>query len=273
MRTRRKLNTKTRKPQKSSDNHSARALATTPAADRCRRRFLRFFPHGFFDDTYLEWERNYKVDAHDQWDAELGRRVFGHLLDTHQFTEIAARALRIESRTNLLFSFEKMALRDAVRTHAGAREMARGLYVLLYGQGQLDRRFRRWCAVVASLPRRQTRVLTWPVVTVFGFLAQPDRHIFLKPNVTRVAAAQYGLDFAYKSTPNWETYKNLLELAGRVRRDLRNLRPRDMIDVQSFLWVQGSEEYQGRAFKPAQTTSIRRARRPVSRDAEAVSMR
>ena len=25
--------------------------------------------------------------------------------------------------------------------------------------------------------------------------------------------------------------------------DLRDLRPRDMIDIQSFIWVQGSEEY------------------------------
>jgi hypothetical protein len=28
-----------------------------------------------------------------------------------------------------------------------------------------------------------------------------------------------------------------------VKRDTRDLRPRDMIDVQSFIWVQGSEEY------------------------------
>jgi hypothetical protein len=33
---------------------------------------------------------------------------------------LAAGAVRIESRTNLLFSFEKMALRDAVIPHAGS---------------------------------------------------------------------------------------------------------------------------------------------------------
>jgi hypothetical protein len=32
-----------------------------------------------------------------------------------------------------------------------------------------------------------------------------------------------------------------------------------MIDVQSFLWVQGSDEYRGRTFHAAQTTSLRRA--------------
>jgi hypothetical protein len=34
-----------------------------------------------------------------------------------------------------------------------------------------------------------------------------------------------------------------LDFAKLVRSDIRSLRPRDMIDVQSFLWVQGSDEY------------------------------
>ena len=55
-------------------------------------------------------------------------------------------------------------------------------------------------------------------------------------------ARAYEFDFKYQSKPNWETNANLLEFAGTVRRDLRDLRPRDMIDLQSFLWVQGSDE-------------------------------
>ncbi|HSN68647.1 MAG TPA: hypothetical protein VLV48_05345, partial [Thermoanaerobaculia bacterium] len=96
---------------------------------------------------------------------------------------------------------------------------------------------------VESLPRRQTRVLTWPLVTVFGFIADPKTHIFLKPNVTRAAARAYGFRFEYASRPSWETYASLLEFAAAVRRDNRDLRPRDMIDLQSFIWVQGSDEY------------------------------
>ncbi len=96
---------------------------------------------------------------------------------------------------------------------------------------------------MAGLPRRQTRVLTWPIVTVFGFIAQPDRHIFLKPNVTRIAAREYGYEFTYAPRPGWDTYASLLEFAKRIRRDVRDLRPRDMIDLQSFIWVQGSDEY------------------------------
>ena len=216
---------------------------TSAGALRCRRKFLRYFPAGFRDETYVAWERGYKWEAHERWQELLEQSTHRALLKAGDYAEVAARAVRIESRTNLLFSFEKMALRDAVKAATGARTFAEGLYDFLYGAGDTARKFERWCAAVAALPRRQTRVLTWPLVTVFGFIAQPGTHIFLKPNVTRTAAREYGFDFQYKSRPSWATYASLLEFAANVRRDLRDLRPRDMIDIQSFMWVQGSDEY------------------------------
>jgi hypothetical protein len=65
----------------------------------------------------------------------------------------------------------------------------------------------------------------------------------LKPLTTKRAAAAYGFDFEYSSRPSWNTYASLLELCRAVRTDLADLRPRDQIDVQSFLWVLGSDEY------------------------------
>ena len=222
-----------------------RSSAAAPAL-RSRRKFLRFFPGGFHDETYLDWERSYKWQVHLLWRDALGRDTFRSLLRARQFPQIAALAVRVEqrSRHSMIFSFEKMALRDAVKSAAGAQAFAEGLYELLNGRGKLERRFERWVRVVAGLPRKQTRVLTWPLVTVFGFIAEPQTYIFLKPNVTRAAARAYGFDFRYESTPNWETYASLLEFARQVARDVRDLRPRDMIDLQSFIWVQGSDEYE-----------------------------
>ncbi|HEX8073193.1 MAG TPA: hypothetical protein VF546_24820 [Pyrinomonadaceae bacterium] len=222
----------------------ARAGESAGAA-RCRRKFLRYFPGGFRDATYLDWERDYKWAVHEEWEATLGHEEFQRLLRARAFAEIAARAVRVEqrSRHSMLFSFEKMALRDAVKSDEGARTFAAGLYEFLHGAGDDRTRFERWCAAVAELPRRQTRVLTWPLVTVFGFIARPDAHIFLKPKVTRAAARAYGYDLQYQSRPAWPVYASLLEFAANVRRDLRDLRPRDMIDLQSFMWVQGSDEY------------------------------
>ena len=210
----------------------------------CRRKFLKFFPDGFRDETYASWEREYKWNAHLRWVENLEAQRMRALMKAGEYEELARTAVTIESRTNLLFSFEKMALRDAVRTSEGARRFSEGLYDFLHGGGSDEIRFERWIDAVGQLPRRQTRVLTWPLVTVFGFIAQPHRHIFLKPNVTRRAANMYGFDFEYRSKPGWETYACLIEFAKQVRKDQRALRPRDMIDLQSFIWVQGSDEYE-----------------------------
>lgn len=220
-----------------------RKILSKSGPARCRRKFLRYFKSGFRDETYYEWERGYKERAHEQWLQVLDRAKFKALLARP--AEVAAHAVRIESRTNLLFSFEKMALRDAVKSSSGATVFARGLYQFLHGGGSEQDRFESWCDAVAQLPRRQTRVLTWPLVTVWGFIAQPERHIFLKPNVTKRAAAAYNYEFAYESKPSWPVYRSLLDFAETIQRDQRDLHPRDLIDLQSFIWVQGSDEYPG----------------------------
>lgn len=225
---------------------SKRASAQSTGLARCRRKFLRFFPAGFQDEGYQDWERDYKWETHRRWQTVLSRAEFHRLLAAGDYREIATRAVRVEqqSRHSMIFSFEKMALRDAVRSESGARLFAQGLYDYLHGRATLQRRFGNWVDAVAELPRRQTRVLTWPLVTVFGFIAQPDTHMFLKPAVTKAAAGAYGFDFNYESRPNWTTYESLLDFAGTVGRDIADMRPRDMIDIQSFIWVQGSDEYE-----------------------------
>jgi hypothetical protein len=234
-----------RPPRRARLARAAPAIGRSPGAARARRKFLRFFPDAFEDETYLDWERDYKRETHERWQRVLGRVEFERLLTLGEHDEIAARALRVEqqSRHSMIFSFEKMALRDAVKSRDGARQFADGLHSFLHGGGSLQHRFEAWVECVAALPRRQTRVLTWPAVTVFGFIAQPDTHLFLKPVVSRRAALAYGFDLRYRSKPSWETYARFLEFARVIRRDLRDLRPRDMIDLQSFIWVQGSDEY------------------------------
>jgi len=101
---------------------------------RCRRKFLRAFPGGFRDPTYLDWERDYKWEAHRRWEEALGRERFAELLRAGRHDEAAAAAVRVESRVRhaMLFSFEQMALRDALRTVPAQRAFAEGLYHFLH---------------------------------------------------------------------------------------------------------------------------------------------
>jgi hypothetical protein len=216
-------------------------------AARCRHKFQLYYPNGFDDAVYQVAERGVKERAHLEWLTELNPQAYRRLLARGEHGRIVDIALRIEARCNLLFSFEKMALRDAVKEPADARLFATALYAFLYGRGSPQRKFEAWLAALAALPRRKSRVLSWPLVTVFGQIARPDAHLFLKPMVTRKAARAYGYDFDYDATPSWPVYRGLQTFAAILRRDLDRkpgFRAHDMIDIQSFIWVQGSAEYE-----------------------------
>ena len=79
---------------------------TIPGPERCRRKFLKFFPDGFRDETYIDWERDYKEEAHQRWNEMLGQSALRSLIESGDYPEAARRAVTVESRTNLLFSFE-----------------------------------------------------------------------------------------------------------------------------------------------------------------------
>jgi hypothetical protein len=102
--------------------------------------------------------------------------------------------------------------------------------------GDAQLKFERWCEVLESLPRKRTRVLTWPSGHRVRVHRAAGVALLLEAERPRGARARaLGLEFDYRPRPNWSTYGNLLEMAAIVRRDLRDLRPRDMIDIQSFL--------------------------------------
>ncbi len=216
-------------------------------AARCRRKFELYYPEGFGDEAYLVGERAHKERAHRQWLLELGPELFSRQLARGEYRQVVDAALRIESRTNLLFSFEKSALREALRAPAAARLFAHELHTFLHGRGAARKRFEDWSQALAELQAPRGRIHSWTVTTVFGFLGRPDRHVLLKPRVTLRAAQAYGFDLAYDPTPSWRGYEALLTFAAIIRRDLERqggLRLRDMIDVQSFIWVQGAPEYE-----------------------------
>lgn len=217
---------------------NAKALA------KHKKRFLRFFPKSFQDQRYIEWERTYKWEAHKLWMENLNQKDFQDLLRAREYVEIANLALKVESRTTFLFSFEKMALRDAVRTADGASIFAQGIYNFLYEKGATKTKFIEWIMAVADLPRKKSRVLSWPVLTIFPYLAQPSKHMILKPTAMQTAARELGYDFEYSSKPSWNTYEDLMRFANLTKEGIADLKPKDYHDIQTFLWVIGSAEYE-----------------------------
>ena len=65
--------------------------------------------------------------------------------------------------------------------------------------------------------------------------------MFLKPAVTKDFATRVGHRFAEDYDPRLHlpVYESLLDLAEKTTAQLADLKPRDFIDIQSFIWVAG----------------------------------
>ncbi len=81
----------------------------------------------------------------------------------------------------------------------------------------------------------------WTVVTYLPYLWRPDHHMFLKPEVTKDFATRVGHFFAsqYAAQLDIAVYRSLLDLTSKADDALNSLKPRDQIDIQSFIWIVG----------------------------------
>ena len=194
--------------------------------DGARNRFLHWFAGGFHSPNYLAQERDYKLRAKSKLDSSVP-------LETAATGSGFGEAVWTVFQTNLLSPFEKMRVRDALRS-AWADAFIRAAARFTLGEGApalLDMQ-------QALKPHDSAK---WTVVTYLPFLWRPEQHMFLKPEATKDFAARVGHRFAsdYESRLDLAVYESLLDLASRTATELADLRPRDRIDVQSFIWVVG----------------------------------
>lgn len=209
-------------------------------------RFRRIFPEGFEDSEYVRRERRDKQAAHLLMNQLLGREPLAALVAADDFDEIKRRAMRIVDTTSLLFSLEKVKLHEALSHSTAVSEFAAALAPMLAEEGDVDGgAFEAWAEML-----RQIGAVAWTTATYFPFLADPQRHLFVKPKATQMVAAACGFTLDYRSNPNGETYRRVLELAELLRTDLAELGPRDLLDIQSFIGCVTSADYEAES-RPA----------------------
>lgn len=225
-----------------------RATGKYPTRQDAVAGFIKVFPLGFQDPKYLaeDGERYYKVKAHEIWNQTLNEPEFERLIAEANYDEVVQRAKTIEAGVNLLHpQFERAALWRVVQEPQAAHAFSLSLFEFIYGQGPLEGRFGQFAKTLGDLPQPKTSILKWPAMTIFPFLALPTEHLFMKPEATKKAAQRLGLSLNYQPTPNWLTYSCLLQLGERLLSELADLEPQDMIDVQSFIFVTGQNDYPG----------------------------
>ncbi len=209
--------------------------------------FLAIFPQGFYDPAFIgdskkKGERFYKWAAHEHYVARLGGGRFRELLN-NDLTTLVQEVDRCVGKVNLLHMTEAAAFRDALRDEQAARAFFVTLGKLLDAEEISEAVLAPYFETVCALPAHRGPVAKWTVATIIPFLAQPHRHMFLKPEITKKAADSLGFELNYRPEPNWLTYKCLLRMAEIYGEKLAGLKPRDLIDVHSFLYVVCGESY------------------------------
>lgn len=160
--------------------------------------------------------------------------TLNRLIASGEHSEISKRALSVVNATNLIFPNEKMDLKDGLSRVGAAEPFARALNELLYGVSGFESRFVKFANVLEEVGAAK-----WTIATYFPFLAFRDQHMFLKPIVTQQAAEACDFEIHYRSDLNWDTYSALLRFCGSLRDVVADLSPRDMVDLQSFIWCIG----------------------------------
>ena len=210
--------------------------------------FNNLFPLGFADPKYLSGEgvedggagneRDYKWKVHERFLETLGEGRAERLLSENMIPELIERICVI-ANINLLSLYESSAFREGIRAdEAAARTYLEALFEFIRS-GPEKRTFEALADALHGLPIEEgrARAATWPVLTLFPYLAQPSRFMFLKPGATKECAARLRFDLRYDSALNWETYERLMVMSEQLLERLRPLGARDFIDVQSFVWV------------------------------------
>jgi hypothetical protein len=196
-----------------------------------KKLFLKDYPDGFYDQAYLNGERNGKVAAHELALSLIGPEQLEALLGQKNYEEICKRALKVVNATKLIFPNEKLALRNGLKDSNNMELFSKNLYHLLYGKEDVAERFISFAKTLEGI-----KVGKWTTLSYFLFIVFPEKYIFLKPIVTQLAAELSAFEIHYRPDLNWRTYQSVLDFSEYFRSELKDLKPRDMIDIQSFMW-------------------------------------
>lgn len=183
----------------------------------------------FESEHYLRDERTHKVRLAERAADNLEQQQLRRLSESGRFAEAAQLIRHTYQRpeNSLLNSWERLPLEQAPD-----EALVRTLYALLYGNEPFATRFTNWVALLSEQNSN-----CWPAATFFLMLTAPQQHIFVKPIPSRTMLLRMQPEVRWTTQPDVEVYSQLRELAKDLHEELRPLGARDMIDVQSFLWV------------------------------------
>jgi 5-methylcytosine-specific restriction enzyme B len=202
-----------------------------------RKRFPGW--QGFSDERFLKDETNYKRAAAAKAAELLGETALRKLVADQSFDEFIARLEKVGRFTNLLYQAVPTSgdLGVLYQKSLDRPAFCAAVLDLLYGEGPSHFRLDRFASYCKDngLPNK------WTFPTYFLFLLFPDRELFIKPSPARWFMDFAGAEVTFAATPASPFYAWVKSVAGQLLTSLAEYGAKDMIDIQSFIWVAASE--------------------------------
>jgi hypothetical protein len=199
--------------------------------DQAIAHFQAAHPRGFSADAPgrgASWRA-----AHRVFGELLGAGQAERLLEAGNVREVVRRLVKIGKGVSALHGEEEReAVEDALGDDDATRRFLRALFALIEVPSPMRARFDALHAAAAGLP--VSPAARWLLVTLFPYLARPDRHPLFRPGSTREAAERLGFDLRYDESPNWTTLAALRAHSARLLEALAPSGAKDFIDVEVF---------------------------------------
>jgi hypothetical protein len=202
------------------------------------KHFLENFPNGFNGKMLKMYERDDKWERHQYSVEHLTQEKWKVLLDTENYQNLSTLVKNwyIKSEIKFLATFEIIKLSDALKLPEAQKLITTSLYNLLYGEAPISQRFNETAKLFSKY-----EISKWPILTFPLFIRYPEKFSFVKPTMIKSAAEVRGYDIQYSSDVNWTNYERILGFTSELFTRLNayenpDLHPKDMIDVQSFMW-------------------------------------
>jgi len=201
-------------------------------------RFLRKYSNGFPDAWYRSSHRDARLAQTKLWHELFPGTTLREMASDkpHIAAQHILRVLDLREKPLLHLKNELPRVRAAFMRTEKMTTFIITLADILDAERPNEAQYNAYLTAFNALesPPKKTP-MTWPIISSLPFIAQPEKHMFVKPTATRTAASGLGFELHFKAAPNWKTYERVQAFSDDLLKFIKPRSGEDMIDVQAFI--------------------------------------
>jgi hypothetical protein len=210
------------------------------------RLFRTLFPEGFGDAKYVRLERQGKKGGKDAAQATAAKAFVPAAFEGDATAAFTAAA-ELARSSGLVHPLDGASTLGSIAAERRP-DFLKALHAWLFGASDEQKRFEELVAAIGLAAGPGVKRPSWPLVTMFAALREPNTHVSVKPTAFQRQAALLGLPLTYSPTPNYAGYQQFVAVARETERRLRAAgeQPRDLLDVSAFISLTQSPQASGK---------------------------